>query len=118
MGKSEVEHKDLIESESVGVKGMMPIMSWICNFLLEQGERIVVNLWFDNKGLSACEKIGKTPVCKRTRYVNVRLIDITMGKKRSVKPNGVQVVTGEVTCEEFVSKCCINEFGGITNVED
>ena len=49
----------------------------------------------DNKGPSACKKIGKTPIWKRTRYVNVRLTDITMGKKRSVKPNGVKVVTGD-----------------------
>ena len=55
----------------------------------------MLDLLLDNKGPSACEKIGKTPVWKRTRYVKVRFIDITMGKKRSVKPNGVQVVTGK-----------------------
>ena len=49
----------------------------------------------DNKGPIAWEQIGKTPSWKRTRYVKVSLIDITMGKKRIVKPNGVQVVTGK-----------------------
>ena len=63
--------KSLIESESVGVKGMMPIMFWICNFLLEQGERIVVDLLLDNKSPSPWEQNGKTPswekdnVCQR-----------------------------------------------------
>ena len=45
-----------------------------------------------------------------------RLIDITICKKHSVRPNGVQVVTGKVTCEELVSKFCINEFGAIIKV--
>ena len=49
----------------------------------------------DNKSLSPWEQNGKTPSWKRTRHVIVRLIDITMGKKRSVKSNGVQVVTGK-----------------------
>ena len=39
---------------------MMPIMLWICNFLLEQGEGILVDLLLDNKGPSAREQIGKT----------------------------------------------------------
>ena len=63
--------KSLIESELVGVKGMMPIMFWIGNFLLEQGERIVVDLLLDNKSPSPLEQNGKTPswekdnVCQR-----------------------------------------------------
>ena len=63
--------------------------------MLDQGEGIVMDLLLDNKGPSAWEKIGKTPSWKRTRYVKVRLIDITMGKKRSVKPNGVNMVNGD-----------------------
>ena len=47
----------------------------------------------------------------------MRLIDITLGKKRSVKPNGVQVLLVKETSEELVSKCCINEFGLIINVD-
>ena len=92
--KLKLNTESLTESELIGVNDMMPIMFRIGNFLLKQGEKIVVDLLLDNKGLCAYEKIGKTPVWKSTRYVNVRLIDITMGKKRSVKPNGVQVVTG------------------------
>ena len=55
----------------------------------------MVDLLLDNKSPSLWEKNGKTPSWKGTRYVNVRLIDTTMGKKRRVKPNGVQVVTGD-----------------------
>ena len=50
----------------------------------------MVELLLDNKGSSAWEKIGKTPSWKRSG-----LIDITMGEKRSVKPNCVQAVTGD-----------------------
>ena len=70
-GNPKLNMKSLIESESVGVKGMMPIMFWICNFLLEQGERIVVDLLLDNKSPSPWEQNGKTPswekdnVCQR-----------------------------------------------------
>jgi len=35
-GKPELNMKSLTESELVGVYDMMPIMFWICNFLLEQ----------------------------------------------------------------------------------
>ena len=56
----------------------------------------MVDLLLDNKNPSAWEQIGKTPTWKRKNKVCQRgLIDITMGKKRSVKPNGVQVVTGK-----------------------
>ena len=58
-----------------------------------KGDRIVVNLLLDNNVPSSWEQIGKTPSWKRTSYINVRLIDITMSKKSSVKTNGVQVVT-------------------------
>ena len=93
LAKLKVNTESLTESELIGVKDMMPIMFWICNFLFEQGEGIVVDLLLDNKGPSACKKTGKTPVWKSTRYVNMKLINITMRKKRRVKPNGVQVVT-------------------------
>jgi hypothetical protein len=56
----------------------------------------MVNLLLDNKGPSALEQIGKTPSWKRKDKVCQHgLIDITMGKKRSVTHNGVQVVTGK-----------------------
>jgi hypothetical protein len=60
-GKPKLNMKSLIESELVGVKDMMPIMFWIRNFLLEQGERIVVDLLLDNKSPSPWEQNGKTP---------------------------------------------------------
>ena len=50
-------------------------------------------------------------------YVNVRLIEITMGKKRNVNPMVCKWLLVKVMCEELVSKCCINEFGAIINVE-
>ena len=76
-----------------------------------------MDLLLDNKGPSAWEQIGKTPSWKRTRYVNVRLIDITMGKKRSVNTMVCKWLLARVTSGELVSKCCINEFGPIINVE-
>ena len=87
---------ELIGAHDMGANDMMPIMLWIHNFLSEQGEGIVVDLLLDNKGPSAWDKIDKTPSWKRKDKVCQRgLIDITIGKKCSVKPNGVQVVTGD-----------------------
>ena len=43
----------------------------------------------------------------------MRLIDITMGKKRSVKPNGVQVVIGKGNGWEIGKQVLYNEFGAI-----
>ena len=60
-GKPKLNMKSLIESELVGVKDMMPIMFWICNFLLKQGEGIVVDLLLDNNSPSPWEQGGKTP---------------------------------------------------------
>jgi hypothetical protein len=91
---------------------MMLIMFWIRNFLLEQGEGIVVNLLLDNKSPSPWEQNGKTPSWKRTMYVKVRLIYITMGKKRSVNPTVCKWLLMNVTCEELVSKCCIKSLVG------
>ena len=88
--------ESLTESELISVNDMMPIVLWIHNFLLEQGEGILVDLLLDNKGLSVWEKIGKTPNWKRKDKVcQCGLIDITMGKKHSVKPNGVHMVTDD-----------------------
>ena len=110
--------KSLTESELVGVNDMIPIMLWICNFLLEQGERIMEDLLLDNKSPILLEQNGKTSSKVRMKGINIerchtqdmvpdfttkplqgihfkRLRDITMGKKQSVKPNGVQVVTGK-----------------------
>ena len=96
LAKLKVNTESLTESELIGVKDMMPIMFWICNFLLGQGEGIVVDLLLDNKSLSPWEQGGKTPSWKRTKFVNIqfkRLIDITMGKKRSVNPMVCKGVT-------------------------
>jgi hypothetical protein len=49
-------------------------------------------------------------------YVNARLIEITMCKKCGVNPMVCKRLLVKVTCEELVSKCCINEFGTIINV--
>ena len=93
--------ESLTESELIGANDMIPIMLWTRNFLLEQGARIVVDLLLDNKGPSAWEQIGKTPSWKRKDKICHRvLIDITLGKKRSVKPNGV--------CEKLESESFIN----------
>ena len=51
-GKPELNMKSLTESEFVGVIDMIPILLWICNFLLKQGEGIVVDLLLDNKSPS------------------------------------------------------------------
>ena len=40
-----------------------------------------------------------------------------MGKKRGVNPMVCTWILVKVKCEELVSKCCINEFGAIINVE-
>ena len=100
--------KSLTESVLVGVIDMMPIMFWICNFLLKQGDGIMVDLSLDNKSPSPWEQGGKTPSWKGTMYVNVRLIDTTMGKKHIVNPMVCKWLLVKVTCEEMVSKCCIN----------
>ncbi len=57
--------KSLNESELVGVIDMMPIMFWVCNFLLKQGEGIVVDLLLDNKSPSRWEKNCKTASWKK-----------------------------------------------------
>ena len=93
-GKPKLNTMSLSESELICVIDMMSSMLWICNFLLKQGEVILVDP-LDNKGPNAWEQIDKTPSWKRKDKVCQHgLIDITMGKDCSVKPNGVQVVTG------------------------
>jgi hypothetical protein len=79
-GKPKLNTKSLSESELIGVIDMMSSMLWIRNFLLEQGEGIEVDLLLGNKSPSPEEQGGKTPSLKRAIYVNVRLIEITMGK--------------------------------------
>ena len=59
--KPKLNTTSLTESELTGVNDMMPIMFWIHNFLLEQGERIVVDLLLNNKSPSPWEQNGKTP---------------------------------------------------------
>ena len=50
-------------------------------------------------------------------YVNVRLIEMTMGKKCGVNPMVYKWLLVKVTCEELVSKFCINEFGAMIKVK-
>jgi hypothetical protein len=70
--------------------------------LVEKAEQL--SLGREGQAITCCwitrvrargSKMVRLQVWKRTMYVNVRLIEITMGKKRWRKPNGVQVVTGE-----------------------
>ena len=116
-GKPKLNMKSLSESVLIGVNDIMPIMFWTRNYLLKQEEGIMVDLLLDIKSPSQWEQGGKTPSLKRTMYVNMRLIDITMGKKRNVNLMVCKWFLVKVTCEELVSKCCINEFGAIINVE-
>ena len=44
------------------------------------------------------------------------LIDVTMGKKQR-NPMVCKWLLVRVMCEKLASKCCINEFGAIINVE-
>ena len=60
---------------------------------------------------------GKTPSLKKAMYVNVRLINITMGNKCSVNPMVCKWLLSKVTCEGVVSKCCVKEFGAIIKIE-
>ena len=57
-GNPKLNVQSLPDSELVGVNDMMPIMFWIHNLLLEQGEGIVVDLLLDNKGPSVWEQNG------------------------------------------------------------
>ncbi len=95
----------------------MLIMFSICNFLLEQGEGIKVDLLLDNKSPSPEEQGGKAPSLKKAMYVNVSLINITMGNKCSVNPMVCKWLPVKVACEEMVSKCPINEFVAIIKIE-
>ncbi len=85
-GKPKLNIKSLSESKLIGVIDMMPSVLWIRNLLLEQGEGIEVDLLLGNKSPSPEEQGGKTPSLKRAMYVNVRLVNITMGNKCSVNP--------------------------------
>ena len=60
-GKPKLSMKSVTKSELDGVIDMMPIMFWVCNFLLKQGEGIMVDLLLDNNSPSPCEQNGKTP---------------------------------------------------------
>ncbi len=53
----------------------------------------------------------------RAMYVNVRLVNITMGNKYSVNPMVCKWLMLKVTCEGVVIKCCIKEFGAIIKIE-
>ena len=116
-GKRKLNTKSLTESELIGVSNMMSIMLWIRNFLLKQEERIEVDLLLGNKSPSPEEQGGKTPSLKRAMYVNVRLVNITMGNKCSVNPMVCKWLLLKVTCEGVVTKCCIKEFGAIIKIE-
>ena len=67
-------------------------------------------LLLDNKSPYPWEQGGKTPRWKKKRYANVqfkRLIDITMGKKRSVNPMVCKDVTWKDKVLELISDGCI-----------
>ncbi len=106
-GKPKLNTKSLSESE------LMSSMLWISNFLLEQGEGIEVDLLLGDKSPSPEEQGGKTPNLKRAMYVNVRLVNTTMGNKCSLNPMVCKWLLLKVTCEDELSKCCIKEFGAI-----
>ena len=95
----------------------MSIMLWIRNFLLKQEERIEVDLLLGDKSPSPEEQGGKTPSLKRSMYVNVRLVNITMGNKCSVNPMVCKWLLLDVTREGAISECCIKEFGAIIKIE-
>ena len=63
--KLRLNTESLTESELIGVSDMMPIMFWICNFLLEQREGIVVDNMLNNKSPIPWEQNGKTPNWKK-----------------------------------------------------
>ena len=63
--KLRLNTESLTESELIGVNDLMSIMFWIWNFLLEQGEGIVVDLLLDNKSPSTWEQNGKNPSWKK-----------------------------------------------------
>ena len=75
-----------------------------------------MDLLLDNKSPNLWVQNGKTPSWKRTMYVNVRLIEITMGKKQGVNLMVCKWLLVKVKCDKLVSKCCINEFGAIIKV--
>ena len=91
-------------------------MLWTWDFLLEQGFGITEDVLVDNKSPIMLEQNGKTSSKVRMKEISInrcpkkdmgadfatkplqgssfkRLRDITTGKKRSMKPNGVQVIT-------------------------
>ena len=65
LAKLKLNTESLTESELIGVNDIMPIMLWIRNFLVDQGEGIVVDLLLDNKSPSPWEQNGKTPSWKK-----------------------------------------------------
>ena len=65
LAKLRLNTESLTESELTGVNDIMPIMFWICNYLLEQGEGILVDLLLDNKSSRPWEQNGKTPNWKK-----------------------------------------------------
>jgi hypothetical protein len=76
--KQKLNTKSLTERKLVGINDMMPIMIWICYFLLSQGYGIVENLLLqDNKSLILLEQNGKALSNKCTRHINIRYFFIT-----------------------------------------
>jgi hypothetical protein len=76
--KQNLNTKSLTESELIGVDDMMPIMLWICYFLLSQGYGVVENLLLqDNKISILHERNGKPSSGKRTIHVNNHYFFIT-----------------------------------------
>ncbi len=112
-----MQAKPKLNTKSLSESELMSSMLWICNFLLEQGEGIEVDLLLGDKSPSPEEQGGKTPNLKRAMYVNVRLVNTTMGNKCSLNPMVCKWLLLKVTCDGVVSKCCIKEFGAIIKIE-
>jgi hypothetical protein len=65
--KQKLNTRSSTESELVGVDDMMPIIVWICYFLMAQGYGVTQNLLLqDNKSSMLLEENGKASSGKRT----------------------------------------------------
>ncbi len=70
--KQKLNTKNLTESELVGVGNMMPIILWICYFLLSQGYGAIKNLLLqDSKSSVLLERNRKASSGKRTWHINM-----------------------------------------------
>jgi hypothetical protein len=76
--KQKVNTRSSTESELVGVDDMMPIIVWICLFLMAQGYGVTQNLFLqDNKSSMLLEKNGNASSGKCARHINIQYFFIT-----------------------------------------